>query len=307
MKRIIITGSNGLLGQKIASVFAAETDFDILLTSFEKESYITNLKYPYHQLDITKKSDVKSLVHNFRPDVIINAAAFTNVDESENEREYTWRLNVDAVKNLIIASRLTDSKIIHFSTDYIFNGKDGPHFEDSIPDPINYYGRTKLASENALISSGIKHCIIRTMILYGVGQSVKNNFVIWVINQLQNNQIIKVVDDQFGNPTLVDDLALYVLKIVETNRSGIYNICGSENLNRYKFALKIAQVFKFDENLIKTVKTVDLGQTAQRPLKSGLNCFKATSEMGIKLLDAEQGLFVLKRQLELGNYHAINK
>jgi dTDP-4-dehydrorhamnose reductase len=306
MKRILITGSNGLLGQKIASILASETDFDVLLTSIERQNQLANLKFNYSQLDITQKSDVKSLIHNYKPDFIVNTAALTNVDECENDREYAWRLNVDAVKNLIIAARIIDSKIIHFSTDYVFNGKSGPYFEDSPPNPINYYGRTKLASENALKISGVNNCIIRTMILYGFGKQVKSNFVLWIINQLQNNQVIKIVEDQFGNPTLIDDLAIYVLKIIETNKSGLYHICGSENLNRYKFALKIAQVFKLNENLIKPVKTEDLGQTAPRPLKSGLNCFKATSEIGIKLLNVEHGLFVLKRQLELENFKVFN-
>ncbi len=142
--RVIITGSNGLLGQKVASLLAHETDYEVLLTSIERENFQKEIRFDYYQLDVTDRSDVKGIIKSFCPDVIINCAAFTNVDECENQREFAWRLNVDAVKNLIIGSRITGSKIVHMSTDYIFDGKNGPYTESEVPNPISYYGRTKL-------------------------------------------------------------------------------------------------------------------------------------------------------------------
>jgi dTDP-4-dehydrorhamnose reductase len=300
--RILITGSNGLLGQKIAALLAHETNYEVLLTSIEHENFQKEIRFDYHQLDLTNRSDVKSIIRSYRPEFILNAAAFTNVDECENQREYAWRLNVDAVKNLIIGARVIDSKIIHLSTDYVFDGKNGPYREEDIPSPISYYGRTKLASENALATSGVNFCLIRSMILYGMGKLIRPNFVLWMINNLQRNQSIKIVDDQFGNPTLVDDLAYGILKIISGNRSGIYNMCGSETLSRYDFAKKVAEVFELNPILIKPVTTADLSQSAPRPLKSGLICFKAESEMGIKFLNTEQGLNVLRRQIELDGF-----
>ena len=300
--KILITGSNGLLGQKIAALLAHETDFEVLLTSIEKENFQKEIRFDYHQLDLTIKSDVKGLIRSYRPDVIINSAAFTNVDECENQREYAWRLNVDAVKNLIFGARVTDSRIIHLSTDYIFDGKNGPYSEQDTPNPVSYYGRTKLASENALQESGIKFCIIRSMVLYGSGKLIRPNFVLWMVKNLQGNQSIKVVDDQIGNPTLVDDLAYGIIKIVRGKRTGIYNMSGSELISRYEFAKKVAKVFELNPILIKPVSTADLGQPAQRPLKSGLICFKAESEMSIKFLNADEGLHVLRRQIELDGF-----
>jgi len=303
--KILVIGSNGLLGQKVSTLLANETNFDVLLSSIEYENFLKDIRFNYNQLDVTIRSDVKSIIKCFKPDVIINTAAFTNVDECENQREYAWRLNVDAVKHLIIGARLTGSKIIHISTDYIFDGKNGPYTEQDMPNPISYYGRTKLASENALKASGIDYCIIRTMILYGLGKRVRPNFVLWVIKNLQNNIPIKVVTDQIGNPTLVDDLAYAILKIIKGNRSGIYNICGADRISRYDFAKKIASIFKLNQLLIKPVLTSDFAQIAPRPLNSGLTCFKATSEMGIKFLGVEQGLYVLKKQIEIEGF--INK
>jgi dTDP-4-dehydrorhamnose reductase len=306
--KIIITGSNGLLGQKISSLLAQETDYTVLQTSIERQNFNPLRGFDYAQLDITKKSDVKSLVHSFKPDVILNTAGFTNVDDAENLREQAWRLNVDGTKNLIIASRSNSSKIIHISSDYVFNGKSGPYSETDVPEPVNYYGKTKLAAENALLVSRINCAIIRTTQVYGIGAYVKPNFALWIISSLQKNQVIKVVDDQFGNPTFSDDVAYSVLKVIRGNRTGLFHIAGSETINRYKFAVEIAQIFELNKKLIKPVKTADLSQTAFRPMKAGLTTFRANSEMGIKFLNPEEGLQVLKRQIELeGQYNIIKK
>jgi dTDP-4-dehydrorhamnose reductase len=296
----MITGCHGLLGQKVVSLLTGETKYEILTTDI---SNITFLSFPgsekcdYTQLDITAKSDVKSLVGNYGPDVIINTAAYNNVDDSETEREFAWKINVDGVKNLIIAARKTNSQIVHISSDYIFDGKTAPYSEDSRPNPLSYYGKTKLASENALRMSGARYAIIRSMILYGYGKNVRQNFALWVINEINNQRPILVVDDQIGSPTLVDDLAYGILRVVELNRDGIYHISGSETLSRYEFALKIAGVFGLNPKLIRPVKTADLERLAHRPLQSSFITLKAETDLGIKTVGVEEGLLILKRQL----------
>jgi len=293
---ILITGANGLLGQSITILFTRETDYNILLTSVENESFL-DLKLLYEQLDITDKNETKKFVSANNPDVIINCAAYTNVDECETERELCWKLNVDAVKNLIIASRICDSKIIHYSTDYIFDGKRGPYTEESIPNPVSFYGRSKLASENALIVSSIDFAIVRTMVLYGTGIGVKPNFALWMISKLRNNETINVVDDQIGNATMVDDLAYGTLKLVERNKRSIFNIAGADIISRYDFAMIMCDVFKFNKKLINKIKTKDLSQPAPRPLNSGLITFKTETELGLKTMDSKEGLQLLKVQL----------
>jgi dTDP-4-dehydrorhamnose reductase len=251
----------------------------------------------YFQMDIAVKEDVKDKVKKYMPDIIINTAAFTNVDGCETEKELSWRVNVDAVKNFIIASRVNDTKIIHLSTDYVFDGKTGNYDESSKPNPLSYYGKSKLASENALISSGIRFVVVRTMIIYGTAANIRPNFALWLIDMLGRGEHVRIVDDQFGMPTISDDLGWGILKIVDLDKSGFYHICGSEYLSRYEFAVKLAGVFELDENLIIPVKTSDLNQAAPRPIKSSFILLKAETELGLKPLNVTEGLVFLKTQL----------
>jgi dTDP-4-dehydrorhamnose reductase len=296
MKKILITGANGLLGQAVSSIFKRESDFELIQSSVEDSPFL-DLGIKYLKLDITNKDEVKKLVSQNHPDVIINCAAFTDVDKCESERENCWRLNVDAVKNLIIASRPHNIKIVHYSTDYIFDGKNGPYKESSIPNPISFYGRSKLASENAIILSGVDSIIVRTMVLYGVGVKVKSNFALWMIDKLSHNIPINIVDDMIGNSTLADDLAYGTLKAVEKNVKGIYNITGADIISRYEFAMILCDVFKYSKSLVKRIKTKDLSQPAPRPLNSGLITYKAETELGFKPMDTLEGIRLLKYQL----------
>jgi len=297
-KTILVTGANGLLGQKVTEIFSHESEHRLILTDIHDKSFYDECT-EYLPLDITLKEDVKNAVKKYMPDVIINTAAYTNVDGCETEKELSWRVNVDAVKNFIIASRINESKIIHISTDYVFDGKTGNYDESSKPNPVSNYGKSKLASENALIISGIKCAIVRTMIIYGTARNVRPNFALWLINKLGNKEHVKIVDDQFGMPTISDDLAWGLLKITDLDKSGIYHICGSEYLNRYDFAVKVAGVFGFDENLIMPSKTSDLDQAAARPMNSSFILLKAETELGIKPLNVTEGLVYLKTQLEI--------
>lgn len=300
MAKILITGANGLLGQAVITVLSRESDFELILTSVEPESFVeTEYSHSYEQLDITIKNNVKNTVKKYKPDIIINCAAFTDVDKSETERELCWKLNVDAVKNLIIASRISDSKIIHISTDYIFDGKNGPYSEDSKPNPISFYGRSKLASENALTTSGIDFVILRTIVLYGIGIKVKSNFALWLINELSMNKPVNIVTDQTGNATISDDLAYGILKCAEQDVYGIYNIAGKDIISRLEFTYNLCDIFGFDKALVNPILTSDLNQPAPRPLKSGLITLKAETELGYKPMDSKEGLQLLKYQLRI--------
>ena len=296
MKTVFITGANGLLGQAIVSLFTREADFEIIQSSVEEKPYL-EYGHKYECLDITQKEDVKRVIDFYKPEVIINCAAYTEVDKCETERELCWKLNVDAVKNLVIGAKRNDSKVIHFSTDYIFDGKNGPYREDAPPNPISFYGRSKLASENALVSSGINFAIARTMVLYGIGNNIKQNFALWLVNKLKNNEPVSIVTDQVGNVTIVDDLAYGTLKLIEKDASGVFNIAGKDILSRYDFALKLCEVFKYNGNLVSPIETARLNQPAPRPLNSGLIVLKAEAELGMNLMDSEEGLRLLKVQL----------
>ena len=274
-KRILVVGANGMLGQRVLEFYSTLRDFELLATSVEDKLVLENIDYI--QSDISDRNQIKKVIYDFCPDYIINAAAYTNVDKSETERELAWKINVKGVEYLSESARVLDSHLIHISTDYLFDGKNGPYTENDIPNPLGYYARTKLASENVLKISGSKNTILRTNVLYGTAKYSRPDFVKWVVDSLRAKKEIKIVDDQINNPTFIDDLVQAINKVVEQRKEGIYNIGGDEFINRYDFTIIIAEFFNLDKSLIKRIKTEDLNQPARRPLKSGLITIKAVS------------------------------
>jgi len=293
--KIMITGCNGLLGQKLVAQF--DGNFEVLGVDLGEKSVLEGENFQYLKLDITKRKEVKKAILDFKPEFIINCAAYTDVDGCERNKSLCWEVNVGGVENLIYAGKKVGAKIIHLSTDYVFNGKRGSYTEEDQPDPINYYGKSKLASENAIKASGIDYVIIRTAVLYGKAIGVAPNFVTWLLEKLRKGEKVNIVDDQFGNPTLADNLASGIRKMVSMDASGLYHLAGREVIDRYNFALKIAQIFNLDESLINRVKTDQLNQLAKRPLMAGLVVEKVQEELGVKLLNVEEGLTVLKNQI----------
>ncbi len=295
-KRILVVGSNGMLGQRTIRFFSRQNNFEILGCSIE-EHPVTN-DYDYVCCDLTKRENVKKIIYDFYPDFIVNAAAYTNVDLSEVEREIAWKVNVKGVEYLAETARVLDSHLIHISSDYIFDGTSGPYSENAKPNPLGYYGRTKLASENALKISGAVYTIIRTNVLFGIADS-RPDFVRWVINSLKDNKPIRIVTDQFNNPTFIDDLVQAVSKIIEFEKDGVYHIGGRDFLSRFEFAEKVADYFNLRKNLIQPIETEELNQRARRPLKSGLITLKAETEIGYKPHTITESLMLMKRELGL--------
>jgi dTDP-4-dehydrorhamnose reductase len=295
--RILIVGSNGMLGQRLTESFTSSGNFELLSVSIEDESAIPGIDYK--KLDIIQKHKVKEVILDFFPDFIINAAAFTNVDKSETEKETAWKINVNGVENIAFYSWTIDAHLIHISTDYIFDGKNGPYSENDKPNPVGYYGRTKLASENSIRISGTKNTIIRTNILYGPAKYGRPDFVKWVVNSLRDNNVIRIVTDQIGNPTYIDDLVASINKIIELKKEGVYNIGGREMISRYDFTLRIADYFGLDKSLIEKIITKDLNQPAPRPLKSGLITLKAETELEYKPHTIEETFELMKKELSL--------
>ncbi len=286
-----------MLGQRTAGFYLNQKNLQLLCSSVEDKSVLPDVDYI--SCDLTKRDKIKKLIQDFYPDFIINAAAFTNVDLSETERETAWKVNVKAVEYISEAARVIDAHIIHISTDYIFDGKNGPYSESTKPNPLGYYGRTKLASENALKLSGVLNTILRTNVLYGIASESRPDFVKWVINSLRAGNTIRIVTDQFGNPTFIDDLVQAINKVIEYKKTGIYNIGGKEFLSRYDFTIRIADFFHLDKQLILPILTSELKQAARRPLKSGLITLKAESELGYKPHSIDESLMLMKKELEL--------
>jgi len=298
--RFFISGANGMLGQRAVNFYSQKGNIELLACSLEEKS-IRELpqNIEYISCDITNREKIKGLIYDFCPDYILNLAAYTNVDLSEVDREKTWKANVKAVEYLAEAARTIDAHIIHISTDYIFDGKNGPYNEDDIPNPLGYYGRTKLASENVLKISGVLSTILRTNVLYGVAINHNSDFVNWVIKTLKNNEQIRIVTDQINNPTFTDDMVQAISKVIEFRKTGVYNIGGQEFISRYEFTQIISDFFNLDKSLINPIKTEELNQKARRPLKSGLITLKAESELGYKPHTIHEALSIIKKELNL--------
>lgn len=305
MKRILITGSNGLLGQKVVELLAQSREYNLLLVSEQEQSVFEDDALPYISLDLTNRQSVRKMIDEFEPEVIINTAALTDVDRCETERELAWRANVNSVENLVHSGKLFDTHLIHISTDYIFDGKNGPYSEHDRPNPINYYGRTKLASENVILTNDIKYTIVRTIVLYGVGVNVKPNFGLWLHNNLSKGKQIRAFDDMYTSPTLVDDLAYAILKIIELQRTGIFHVSGRDIISRYDFAVRFANIFGYDKGLITPVKTASMKMAASRPLRSGFIILKAETALGVQMSNTDQGITIFKNQLNSGMYNSV--
>jgi dTDP-4-dehydrorhamnose reductase len=296
-RRVLVTGSNGLLGQKVVELLSQSRSYMLHLVSSQEDSVFPADTAPYTRIDISNRKQVSALVEEFQPDTIINTAALTNVDACETNREGAWKTNVVGVENLAHAGKLTGSHIIQISTDYVFDGKNGPYSEDDRPNPISYYGRTKLASENLLRTSDVNHTIVRTMVLYGSARKVKPNFALWLVGELKAGRPVRVVSDQVGNPTLADDLAFAVAKIVELKKMGVYHVAGPDITSRLAFARELARIFQLDGGLITPQPTAALKQPAPRPLKSGFIILKAQVELNLTMSGVESGLLILRNQL----------
>ncbi|MCJ7577527.1 MAG: dTDP-4-dehydrorhamnose reductase [candidate division Zixibacteria bacterium] len=285
---VLITGANGLLGQKLVTDF--HPHYKVIACDLHPESFFSFPNLSYENLDITDRRQLGFHISFYHPQVIINAAAYTDVDGCEIHKDKARAVNVGGVRNLVSFCREQKIKLIQLSTDYIFNGENGPYFEEDPPDPVNFYGETKLESERIIKESGVDFLIIRTNVLYGFGKNVKSNFLLWLLEKLSQNEKIKIVTDQFNNPTLADNLSLCILEMVKKNISEIYHIAGSEYLSRYDFAIKVADKFNFDKNNILPTKTELLQQKAKRPYKGGLKIDRAQSILETKLLSVNQAL-----------------
>jgi dTDP-4-dehydrorhamnose reductase len=296
-KKVLITGSNGLLGQTMVRIF--RDDYFVIGCDLTGESF--NSGYPeheYHQVDLTERDKVQRFFAKTKPEIIINTAAFTDVDKSEEKRDLCWTTNVRSVE-LIVEAILDYSPVfVQISTDYVFDGKSGPYRETDVTNPVSYYGHTKLAAEKIVRSSGLEYIIARSMVLYGQGQKIRNNFVTWVIEQLKGGNKIKVVNDQRGNPTLVDDLAEAVKRLLENEEYGIFHISGNEICSRYEFAQKIIDVFELDGKLMEEVDSSQFKQAAPRPVNSSFNLDKLSNTIDWLPGGIEASLQKLKNQLK---------
>src|SRR3972149_2938865 len=291
MKRLIVTGASGLLGSKIVKLTRKNYEVTPL--------HDTRKLHPYSlKLDITDQKRVLNLFNKLKPKIVIHTASETNVDKCENEKDHAWKVNVDGTRNIALASSSREAKRVHVSTDYVFDGEKGLYNEEDKPNPVNYYGVTKLEGENQVINHCQNHVILRTSVLYG-WHPQKQNFATWVIDSLKQKKEITVVDDHYNTPTLADNLAEMAIEAAERDLRGLYHASGRERTSRFEFARQIAETFNFDPSLVKPIKMNQLTTwIAKRPKDSSLNTDKIRNELKTKPLSIREGLYRMKAEAQ---------
>jgi dTDP-4-dehydrorhamnose reductase len=306
MKKILITGSNGLLGQKLVYKLCDNPNYKLIATARGENRLVKTDGYIYESMDITNKAQVETVLAKYLPDVIINTAAMTNVDACETDRDGALAMNASSVEYQVKALEGLMGKdsnykphYIHLSTDFIFDGTHGPLDENEKPNPLSYYAETKLLAEHTVTSSKLKWAIARTVLVYGIVDNMsRSNIVLWVKGNLEQKKVINVVDDQFRTPTLAEDLADGCILIADKGATGIYNISGKDYMSILELANRVADYYKLDKSLIKPSKSSDIKQPAKRPPNTGFIIDKAKKDLGYNPHSFEEGITLLEQQLK---------
>jgi dTDP-4-dehydrorhamnose reductase len=259
MKRIMITGALGQLGLALYRLLKDRVDYELLRTDT-----LTSADGAVQALDITKEEAVNTYIERSKPEVIINCAAMTAVDLCESEQDKAYSINALGPKYLAMAADKIGAKLVHISTDYVFNGQASvPYTEEQEPNPVSVYGKTKQAGDEFVRSYCNKSFILRTAWVYGEGK----NFVKTMLRLAESNNKIRVVSDQFGTPTSALELARVIIYLMETESYGIYHATNEGSTNWYEFALTIFhKAGKAVE--VEAIPTSDYPTPAKRPMYS---------------------------------------
>lgn len=292
--RLLITGASGLLGLRIAEL-ADERGYEVY-SAYNKHSpqYGVPIK-----MDLTNEDACAKAFKIIEPEVVIHAAAMTNVDLCETDKEMAWSVNVLGTETIAKLCKEYGSFLIFISTDYLFNGEKGLYSEEDSPSPINYYGYTKLKAEEVVKRFLTEYCIVRTSVIFGSRPAAeKINFVLWVLESLRQGKRINIVTDQINSPTLNTSLAKMLLEVAERRLTGIYHLAGATPISRYEFAKLLANEFNLDQNLIQPTTSDKINWTAKRPKNTSLNVAKAAESLKEKPLTIQESVKELRRELE---------
>jgi dTDP-4-dehydrorhamnose reductase len=292
--KILITGSNGLLGQKLVTLLSQNTDIQLFATSRGENRIAFSKGYEYWEMDITNAEQVEKVIDKIRPDVIIHTAAMTNADQCETEKDLCWKMNVTATEYLVKAAEKYQIFFCYLSTDFVFDGSAGPYREEDLPSPVSFYGWSKYAGEEVVKRAKCPWSIIRTVLVYGILEDMsRSNIILWVKKSLDAKQNIKVVTDQFRTPTLAENLAMGCYLVVSKKAEGIFHISGKDFLTPYEMAIKTADFFGLDKSLITPVNADTFTQPAKRPPRTGFVLDKAIKVLGYNPVSFEEGIAFL--------------
>lgn len=293
--KLAVTGAAGLLGQKLVEEGVRAGHQVIPLDVVEGLQTDAGVVKP---IDLTDPESVRNAVESSQPDWIMNAAAYTAVDASEEQESLAYAVNVEGVRNLLASADRNGARLCALSTDYVFDGRAGPYAEDAPRNPLGAYGATKAEMEDVVAESPGSHLVVRTMVLYGAASGVRTNFALWVVGSLMEGKRIRVVTDQMGNPTLAADLARLLIGMVEQQAGGLYHVAGADWVSRYEFARALAELFGLGAAAIDPVTTAELEQQADRPLRSGFVLDRLRTELGLEPPGLEESLLLFREEFE---------
>jgi len=289
--KILVTGANGFLGYYLTEQLLKKK-FSVIATSKGKcrLPFIGNKNFNYATMDFTDPFSVHDVFGKFEPEAVIHAGAMSKVDECELNQWGCYLANVEGTLALLLNAAEYRSQFIFISTDFIFDGERGNYKEDDEPNPVNFYGKTKLEAEDAVKEYEYNWAIVRTILVYGKPFTGKGNILTVVKEKLEKGEEYKVVDDQLRTPTYVGDLAKGIVSIVEKKATGIYHISGKDKLTPYEMACRTADHTGLNKSLIKKVTATEFTQPAKRPPRTGFSIEKAGIELGFEPLSFDEGL-----------------
>ncbi len=289
--KILITGSNGLLGQKIVrQLKKRQTNF--LATSLGENRNSLCPESNYVSLDITNKDEIEKIFNSYNPTIVINTAAMTNVDACEENADRCVEINVNAVNYLNNTCEKHNAHLIQLSTDFVFDGENGPYSEQDSRNPLSVYAKSKRDAEDCLINGVYNQwSILRTIIVFGKGENLsRSNIVLWAKSALMEKKELTIVNDQFRAPTWADDLAWACIQTGKLKSYGIYHISGPETFSIYELVTRIGKHFGYELNQVKPISSVTLNQKAKRPPRTGFIIDKARKELGYDPQSFEESL-----------------
>lgn len=290
--KILIIGANGFTGRRILNDLSHQNNTYTVTGCSLREDILPGNGYHFIRADIRNEKEVDELFRIAQPDVIINTSALSVPDYCETHHEEAWATNVTAIEHLANYSEKYNSKLIHLSTDFVFSGRtDRLYTENDTPDPVNYYGVTKLEGEKRVASLCSKYAIVRVVVVYGKALPGQHGNVLQLVaNKLRAGEPIRVVTDQWRTPTFVGDISNGVEKLMYHTDNGIFHLCGAEYLNIAQIAYRVAEFLKLDSTLIQPVSTEEMAEKTPRPQFSGLSIEKARRELGYSPRTLDEGM-----------------
>ena len=283
--KFLILGGSGLVGSTMINY--VKNDYDVIFSYNKNKINIPNTKQ--FQIDLLNDNNIETIIQHYNPDVVLHTIAHSSVDLCETDHNIADKLHINATKKIANICASINSKLIFLSTDAVFEGQLNKQYcETDTPNPINYYGKTKLEAEKIVLSASLNNVVLRTSVIYG--WHVKSRFTNWILDYLKNDKSVDPFSDQFNTPTLIDDLVQVILKIIDKDISGLYHATGKTCLNRYQFAILLAEKFSYDTSLIHSVTKLEKKQNAPRPISTCLDSTKLENLLNFSFSDISSGI-----------------